>query len=140
MNRKSVLLALAALVFCALPAHAQAIVQNPTQIFFTPSTDQTTVDPVTGTPLLTNYQLNVVATNPIGAIGFGKGLGKPTPDGSNIITITIPEFLTMSAGVVYSATVSAVGPGGTNASPTSDPFGRPGTGKAPAAPGKPVAK
>ena len=133
----------AAVLLTAAFANAQTPVVNPTKITFTASTDHNAVDPVTGGSVVTGYTLHVVAQSGncgpagCGALFFNKGLGKPTPDGTNTIgPISIPEFLTLTTGVRYTATASADGPGGSGVSAVSDPFGRP---QSPAAPGKPLA-
>lgn len=121
------------LLLIAVPAVAQSTVVNPTAVEFTASTDHNT--DVGGVAVVTNYQLDTVSLSPTGALAFTKNISKPTPDASNKIRVTVPEFLTLAPNVIHYAYVSAVGPGGAGRSVVSDPFARLGPG---AAPGKPI--
>lgn len=107
---------------------------NPRSVAFTASPDHATN--IGGVDILTSYQLDVMVSNSTGALAFTKGLGKPTPDATNTITVTVPEFVTQARNT-YVAIVSAVGPGGSTKSVPSDPFVSTGP---PTAPGKPVVK
>lgn len=119
-----------------VPVFAQAqTVVNPSKIVFTASPDHNVVL-TSGTAVLTSYELEIMAGTPTGAVAFTKGLGKPAPDGSNTITVTVPEFLTLMNGT-FVGTVSAMGPGGVGVSIPSNPFDHVGK---PAAPGKPTAQ
>jgi hypothetical protein len=102
----------------------------PTAVF-TASPDHNAV--VGGVAIVASYQLDMMHASATGALAFSKGLGKPTPDASNTISVAIPEFLAQPSGV-YVGTVSAVGPGGAGKSAPSDPFA---WVTAPAQPGKP---
>ena len=130
-------LTLYACLFAAVVS-AQSPTIQPTQLQFTASTDHTGVITGTSTPLLTNYTVNVLA----GAtqVLTPVSLGKPTPDASNQIVVqlsSIAGFLSLAKNTVYTATVAAVGPGGTQASAPSNFFVLVGP---PAAPGTPVVK
>lgn len=133
------------LALLALPslAQAQATVITPTSsLTFQSSPDHAVSDPVSGQPLVTNYQADaVVSTGPTGALGWTQGLGKPAPDASGVIAIAgasfTPLYNAMALGVVYTLKVSAVGPGGAAASGASNPFGRANL-RIPAAPGIPT--
>lgn len=108
---------------------AQTVV-NPSKVVFTASPDHSAV--VSGVAVLTNYQLDVMKDTATGALAFTQGLGKPTPSATNDITVTVAQFLTMGNGT-YVAKVSAVGPGGANASAPSNPFVKTGAPAAPTA-------
>jgi hypothetical protein len=133
------------LALLALPslAQAQATVITPTSsLTFQSSPDHAVSDPVSGQPLVTNYQADaVVSTGPTGALGWTQGLGKPSPDASGVIAIAgasfTPLYNAMALGVVYTLKVSAVGPGGAATSGASNPFGRANL-RIPAAPGIPT--
>ena len=126
-------LAICAIGVLAGAAQAQTTVINPTAVEFTASADHNTS--VGGVAVVGNYQLDTVSLTPTGALAFTKALGKPTPSPQNLIRVTVPEFLTLTANQVHYAYVSAVGPSGSGRSAVSDPFARLG---APTAPGKPV--
>lgn len=113
------------------PAWAQTAV-NPTRAEFTASSDHNVMLPDIG-PKLTRYEVELVlqgATDPVQIVDVGK----PTPDGNNLITVTIPALLSIAMDTMHVAYVVAVGPGGRSArSEASNPFLRLG---APAAPGR----
>lgn len=121
-------------VLLAGPAAAQTVT-NPSAVDFTASADHSRVL-TDGTAVLTGYQLDVMIASPTGAVAFTKGIGKPTPDGNGLISVPVPEFIKLSNGS-YTATVSAVGPGGSSPSPASAPFNRVGP---PSAPGRPTVR
>lgn len=122
-----------ALVVIAQQAQAQTV--NPTKVEFTASADHAVV--VGGTPVVTGYEFNAVATNATGAIALTRSLGKPAPDAAGMISVVIPELATITPNTTYTATVTAVGPGGNAPSAASDPFARLGP---PRGPGKPAVK
>lgn len=101
---------------------------NPTKATFTASADHNTV--TSGVVILTSYQLDVMRDTATGALAFSYGMGKPTPATGNVITVTIPAFLTMGNGT-YVAKVTAIGPGGTGISAPSNPFVKTGGPAAP---------
>ena len=106
------------LVIATIPVFAQTVV-NPIIVTFTASSDQDATTS-SGAPLLTSYELEFYmsgATQPFQTVG----LGKPTPDGSNAIAVNFATLLSPvpPLGVVYTASVAAVGPGGRSSSPLS---------------------
>jgi hypothetical protein len=106
------------LVIATTPVFAQTVV-NPIIVTFAASSDQDATTS-SGAPLLTSYELEFYmsgATQPFQTVG----LGKPTPDGSNAITVNFATLLSPvpPLGVVYAASVAAVGPGGRSSSPLS---------------------
>ncbi len=106
------------LVIGSTPVFAQTVV-NPIIVTFTASSDQNATTS-SGAPLLTSYELEFYmpgATQPFQTVG----LGKPTPDGSNAIAVNFTTLLSPvpPVGVIYSASVAAVGPGGRSSSPLS---------------------
>ena len=114
--------------FCVLSlflaaGSAQAQTINPTTVQFTASIahDATAPD---GTPLLTSYELDfflVGAQQPFQTLS----LGKPTPDASSTITVNFANLLGGALplpGIVYDATVVAIGPGGLSPSTLSNTF------------------
>jgi len=130
-------------VLVAVPASAQTVVTNPTKVEFTASADHagTLSD---GTPIVAAYQFDAVGMNSQGAIAISKSLGKPAPDTvtgcgapAPCISVVVPELSTLTKNVTYTATVTAVGPGGSTPSVASNPFARPGP---PSPVGTPVVK
>lgn len=119
--------------FCALFvltaafASAQTVV-NPTKAEFVASADHSAT--VNGTAVVTSYQLDTMTGTATGALAFTVSLGKPTPGAGNLISVVVPQLAALANGT-YTATVSAVGPGGAGKSAPSNPFARIG---APAAP------
>lgn len=126
--------ALCAFVLVALPSfvHGQTVI-DPVMVEFTPSPDHSAAL-LDGSPIVASYELQAIAQNATGAIAITKGLGKPAPNSQGLIAAMVPEFATLTPGAVYTATVSAVGPGGRTASAPSGPFGRVGMAPAPRAP------
>jgi len=87
---------------------------GPTNAVFTASTDHAT--------LVTSYRLDVFASgaNPNTATPIATSdLGKPTPDGTNTITVNRATFFSSLAPGSYVATVSAIGSGGQSRSASS---------------------
>lgn len=120
---KRVMLSLALVGFAAA-ASAQTVV-NPGHATFIASADHATV--VGGIPLVDHYDLQLVSTS---GLAFTQGLAKPTPDANGIITVALSSgfIAAMVKNALYTATVAAVGPGGTAPSAASSPFvnlGRP---------------
>jgi hypothetical protein len=114
-----VALALAAL---ALPGGAAAQTMNPTQAQFIASPDHNATNG-DGTAVVDSYRLDFYlagASSPFQTVSIGK----PTPDGTNIITVNLDSTLVgwPVAGTNYVADVAAVGPGGATASPMSNTF------------------
>ena len=101
-------------------APAQTVV-NPTKAEFVASTDHNVL--VNGAPVLTSYQLDIMAGTATGALALTVSLGKPTPGAGNLITVTVPQLAALPNGS-YVGTVSAVGPGGAGKSDPSNPFAR----------------
>jgi hypothetical protein len=118
VERLSLPVLAALLVVGSTPAGAQTIV-NPTTATFTASSDQNSTTS-SGAPMLSSYELEFYmpgATQPFQTVG----LGKPTPDASNNIAVNFATLLSPvpPTGVIYSASVAAVGPGGRSSSALS---------------------
>ena len=77
---------------------------------FTASVDHAATDPITGDPLIVSYELWVYdGVSPFSLIGT-ENLGKPTPNGSNVITITDSALLNGLEIGLYTGQVYALGP------------------------------
>src|SRR5438034_7932300 len=102
-------------------AAAQAAV-NPTTALFTPSPDHNATDG-SGTPVVQSYQLEFYLVGS-SAPFTTNSLGKPTPDGTNTITVNLTPILVgwPLPGTDYVADVAAVGPGGMAKSALSNTF------------------
>lgn len=122
-------------MLAALASPGQAQTVNPKGASFTASSDHAKVLP-SGTKAVSNYVLDCMVSSPTGSAVFSKDLQKPAPDAANTISVSVPEFLTLSFNA-YICTVSAIGPGGSSKSAPSDPFE---SVPAPGAPGKPIPK
>lgn len=114
-------------LLAASPAFAQTVVLSPTKVAFAPSPDHALTTLVAGSstpvPLVTNYALEV--RRPSGQLAFpAKDLGKPGSV-SGVITVTVPEFSTLSPGVIHTLRVLAVNASGSTPSADSLPFGIP---------------
>lgn len=85
-------------------------VYNPTRVSFTASPDHSVIGPNGTTPLVDHYDLNAYISNNTGTLAFTQGLGKPSPDGTGVITATLSQtFLgAMANNTVYVAKVSVV--------------------------------
>lgn len=110
----------ATLMLAALPMVANAqVVINPTTATFTASPDHNITE--NAVPLVTNYELRIFQTNgttPVRVVN----LNKPTPDTSNVITVSvISTVLALPVGE-YFGQVAAKGPGGEGVSTNSNPF------------------
>lgn len=133
MRLHRLLVCLAVLLTLASPSFAQTI--NPNILSFTPSPDDALL--VAGAPVVDHYVFEVTLQTNIGQISLSKDLGKPAPDATNTISVTVGADLNTLPNGSYVATVSAVGPGGSGKSDPSNPFARLG---APGKPGPPVLK
>jgi all-beta uncharacterized protein len=76
-----------------------------------------------GTPLITRYYLSIYPQGSTTAFAT-VDLGKPAPNTSGVIRVDFLPLLTVAPtpGVVYEGRVTAIGPGGANASTTSNTF------------------
>ena len=113
------------LILCAISAtvSAQTVTIQPTKAEFTASVNHNDVIIGTTTPTLTNYTISVMAG--LTQVLAPVSLGKPTPDGTNTISVplsSITGFLALPKNTVYTAFVTAVGPGGTATGAASGPF------------------
>jgi len=116
-------------VFLAVASAACAqVTLNPEHISFIASPDHNAVltDPDTNisTPILDHYELSAVIPNALGTLMFTQGLGKPTPDATNIISVAIPNpFIALLVkNTVYKAIVASVGSSGSTTSTPSNSF------------------
>ncbi|MEN6605902.1 MAG: hypothetical protein ABFD60_01565 [Bryobacteraceae bacterium] len=111
---------------------------NPTMVQFTASADHSATN-LDGTPTVSRYDLRVYVPTAMTTIVFTQNLGKPTPDASNSITVTLAAGLasTLIKNTQYVAEVVAVGPYGEGDSAPSNPFGY---AAAPRAAGAPTIK
>ena len=119
------------LVTLAVPAPAAAqTVIDATTAEFQASADHSATSS-DGTPLVTSYLLQIFPTGST-TPAYSIDIGKPNPDGAGLIRFVFLSRLTtpLVPGTIYEARVSAVGPGGTSASPVSNAF----TTSAPCAP------
>jgi predicted phage tail protein len=118
---------LAALLLASMIATTFA--QTPIwRVEFSPSPDHAAVDNA-GTPLVTKYEFAV--TN--GTTVVRQDLGKPTC--APLCTVDINATIVPLPAGTYTATVTAIGPGGSNTSAASAPFTLAGPMRAPGAPG-----
>ena len=135
--------------FATAAASAQTAVTANSGVVFTASTSHTLVND-DGTPTVVSYQLDTIAMNPAGAIGFTRNLGKPNLQTTGCPTTApapciqvkpIAEFGAIPKGNIYTLTITAVGQPGTmpGKSPPSEQFSRPFLAPTnPAAPGLPT--
>jgi len=126
---------LALLVLAAAsPAWAQTAtpVTATSHVIFDPSPDHAIADAF-GVAVVASYDLRVVVQGGTTVV-LTKNLGKPALAAGKV-DVVVPELGKLATNVVHTATVVAVGPGGTSV-PTaaSNPFGVPGTPPAPRAP------
>ena len=108
------LLVVIGFVTSARPLGAQTI-QNPSTVEFDPSPDHNVT--TNGTPLVDRYEMDIFVS------GTGQpvrtlSMGKPAPAGDGRIRINFAALLTqpLPLGTIYTASVSAVGPGGRTSS------------------------
>ena len=103
-------------VLMAAPVSAQSVV-DPTTAEFDPSPDQNTL--INGVPMLDHYELEIFQgqTAPLRTLN----LGKPAPASDGKIRVNFASLLVppLTPGLIYTADVVAVGPGGRAASPVS---------------------
>lgn len=102
-------------------ASAQTVV-SPQSLLFTASTDHNAVVTGTTNPVVTNYAVSVYQGT---LLTMSQVLGKPTPDGSNTISISLASISgwnSLAKNVTYTVKVSAVGPAGSAESGPSNPF------------------
>ncbi len=127
---KRVVFALA-LVLVAVPCVAQTTL-NPTKAEFIASADHDAM--FGGVALVTRYELRhyvVGTTTPVAVFD----LGKPTPNGDNLIVATFPPLA--PSMTTYFARVYTIGPEGESASPDSNQYAFTGV---PASVGTPTIK
>ena len=108
-------------LFLALPAVAQTVV-NPSTAEFDPSPDHNAV--VNGAPVVSRYELEISQSGQSTVLRTAD-LGKPVPAADGKIRVNFITLLSspLASGVVYTAEVVAVGPGGRSASlPAVDLF------------------
>lgn len=112
----------------ALSAFAQAT----STLTFTASPDHATI--AQGVPVVASYEL--VVTPQGGQPAAPLSLAKPAPNAQNAISLNVTTYLNSLPAGTYTASVRAVGPGGSGVSPMSDPFAL--VVPAATAPGKPA--
>ena len=128
MRKLTILLAFlvaATLGYWTTVSHAQSSVAvNPTTVTFTASPDHNALN-LDGTPMVTRYDLRVYVPTLLTTIVFTQALGKPTPDASNTIQVTLASGLmaALVKNTQYVAEVAAIGPYGEGDSTPSNPFG-----------------
>jgi hypothetical protein len=99
--------------------NGQTLVINPTTATFTASPDHSAVQNTV--PLVSNYELRIFqsgGTTPVRTVN----LNKPTPDASNVITVSVVSTMALLAPGDYFGQVAAIGPGGEGVSANSNPF------------------
>ena len=138
MQRRHILLyGFSAVAFLILPdmAFAQAqIVTAANGVEFTASADHNATDAF-GQPLVARYDLEIVNQS-TSAIFSTVNLGKPTPNGSNVILVDpVAAFGTLTPGTLFVARVKAVNANAASVpSAATSPFGIPAPLPAPAPP------
>lgn len=110
------------LALCTTNAAAQSIV-DARRVEFLPSADNSVVDS-NGVAKVDHYTLDIYQAGGTTVVNSAN-LGKPVPDPDGFVRVDFVSLLSqpLTAGVSYEAVVSAVGPGGTTASPRSNTFG-----------------
>lgn len=93
---------------------------NPKAVEATASVDDGVTD-LNGTQLVTGYEAKIMLA---GAVVKTINLGRPTLDAARKFQVLLqPLRATLSPGIDYTASISAIGPGGTApVSPISDSF------------------
>jgi len=96
---------------------------NPTRAEFNPSPDHNSMLP-NGTPVVTSYRLDLFlsgASQPFQT----TSLGKPAPDADGVVRVNLTSVFAgwPVAGTIYTASIAAIGPGGTASSAMSNAFG-----------------
>lgn len=115
---KRLLFATLMLVAFPMIANAQLVV-NPLTATFTASPDHNVVENTV--PLVSSYELRIFqsgGTTPVKV----TNLNKPTPDASNVISVSVVTVMATLAPGDYFAQVAAKGPGGEGVSTNSNPF------------------
>jgi hypothetical protein len=129
--RRLLLMSSLFILVSAISVSAQTLVINPTTATFTASPDHAVIENTV--PLVTNYELRVFlstnTTTPVRVVN----LNKPTPDASNLISVSVVSTIAALAPGDYFGRVAAIGPGGEGVSVNSNPFQ-----VKPRAPGAPI--
>lgn len=113
------MLTLAVLLFVA----QSTTVTNPRYAEFTPSANHSELQPVTGEPVLTNYELRIFLADGDTFVQPAVNLNKPIPDiATNKITVDIGDTILALPSGVYTTRIAAKGPGGENVSEKSNVF------------------
>jgi hypothetical protein len=109
---------------------ARVSAQSARAVTFTASPDHSVI--AQGVAVVDRYELVVAPQGGQPLAPFN--LQKPTPNTSNVITVTLTTYLNTLPAGTYTGIVQAVGPGGSAVSPASPPFslvvprpGAPGT-------------
>lgn len=139
MRRRLVIALAAVLVMIAQSVWAQTVVIDPNSLQFTASADHDATYP-DGSFVVTSYRLDVfnssnviVSTLPLSKPSY-QTTGCPTGVPAPCIVVAITSFIaTLPSNVTMTAQVVTIGPGGSNASISSNPFARAFTLRAPAA-------
>lgn len=125
------------LLLWAVPLSAQTVI-NPRYVEFLASADHTVVLP-DGAPMVTSYEVRWFLDG--AAAPFQKvSLGKPTPDGTGLIRLSLVDPTDLLVGVpvdprsTYFARVAAIGPTGEGESGNSNFFVRASGPKSPTQP------
>lgn len=126
-----VVLSVVALVGVSRAVSAQSVVLSPTEIQWQASPDHAATIPGTATNVVSGYTVTVLsgATSVITA----ASLGKPAPDAAGQLKFqigSVPGYGALPRNVVYTAFVTVVGPGGSDAYTASGPFAVPGAPRA----------
>lgn len=79
------------------------------EVSFTASSDHAATDPVTDEPLVSSYELRVYVAFTGELVGT-EDVGKPAPNGSNVITVTNSALLAGLSPGSYVLNVVTLGP------------------------------
>jgi hypothetical protein len=92
------------------PDHATAneVEISGVMVTFTASPDHDATDPITGDPVVESYEIRVYDSDD--ELVGTENIGKPTPDGSDQITVTDSALLAGLSPGAYTLTVAALGP------------------------------
>ena len=109
------------LTLSSLSATAQTTI-DPTRAQFTASPDHSATLP-DSTPVVQSYRIEFYLSGASAPFQTAD-LGKPTPDGTNTITVGLTSIFVgwPLPGTIYESDVAAVGPGGSGASTRSNTF------------------
>lgn len=113
-------IAISLILLTGLPVPSAAQVVNPTVAEFTPSADHSRVA-ADGREYVTHYELGFYMQGASSPFQVAT-IGKPTPAADGQIRVNLATLAQPSAGIVYQARVSAVGPGGSTPSTASNTF------------------